>query len=226
MTSEQLAEILWTERRRALDRDTLVPLAETPANVQAVYRRFAAEVAEKLDLPRLRGQVDRGNAEVERDRAFTVAATAVQTLGEQTARTIAAEAERNQLRYERRLLGAARELLDRVATGGLRGWTEAHREAADLAQRIVDEIGHPATDEPALGPSCREQLEKLSTGISALYARCMQGARDNAEYYERVPTAKYELGKAAVWDGVAELLRELVPSVADADHEGAESCAE
>ncbi|MCP9947333.1 hypothetical protein [Actinomadura madurae] len=57
------------------------------------------------------------------------------------------------------------------------------------------------------------EVERLTTGIRDLYARCAQSARDNAEYYERVPEAKYEFGKATAWDGCAELLRELVPGV-------------
>ncbi len=57
--------------------------------------------------------------------------------------------EIEQLRYERRLLGAARMTLDLVAAGDSSRWEQARREAEDLAQRIVDEIGHPVTDEPA-----------------------------------------------------------------------------
>lgn len=71
-----------------------------------------------------------------------------------------AYAEREQLRYERRLLGAARLTLDLVAAGDQSRWPQARREAEDLAQRIVDEIGHPVTDEDALGPTYREQLAR------------------------------------------------------------------
>lgn len=71
-----------------------------------------------------------------------------------------------QLRYERQLLGAAREVLDRVATGGLRDWANAQRQAKDLAQRIVDEIGHPVTDEPALGPEYRAEIRQLRADMA------------------------------------------------------------
>lgn len=75
--------------------------------------------------------------------------------------------ELEQLRYERRLLGAARMVLDLVAAGDSSRWVQARREAEDLAQRIVDEIGHPATDEPALGPAWRERAEKAEEALDS-----------------------------------------------------------
>ena len=77
--------------------------------------------------------------------------------------TRAAE-ERDQLAYERRLLGTARVTLDLVAAGGPERWDEARKGAEDIAQRIVDEIGHPVTDEPALGPTYRAQLQEAQLG--------------------------------------------------------------
>jgi len=57
------------------------------------------------------------------------------------------------------LLGHARRVLDDVAEYG----TSAQRAAAEnLSQRIVDEIGHPATDEPACGPELRDQVVRLT----------------------------------------------------------------
>lgn len=89
-----------------------------------------------------------------------------------------AYAEREQLRYERRLLGAARLTLDLVAAGDHSRWPQARREAQDLAQRLVDEIGHPVTDEDALGPTYREQLAHA------------EAARDRAHFeLNRVYTA-------------------------------------
>lgn len=68
--------------------------------------------------------------------------------------------ELEQLRYERRLLGAARMVLDLVAAGDSSRWDQARQGAEDVAQRIVDEIGHPVTDEPALGPNYRVQIRE------------------------------------------------------------------
>jgi hypothetical protein len=69
-------------------------------------------------------------------------------------------------------------------------------------------IAHARQDVPDL----LDEVERLTAGIRVLYTRCMQGARDNGEYYERT-AAKYEQGKAVVWDGVAEMLRELLPAL-------------
>jgi hypothetical protein len=71
-------------------------------------------------------------------------------------------AELEQLRYERRLLGAARWILDLVAEGTPPQWDAIRASAADVAQRIVDEIGHPVTDEPALGPDMRKRIDELT----------------------------------------------------------------
>jgi hypothetical protein len=69
-------------------------------------------------------------------------------------------AEVSRLRYERRLLGYARMVLDLVAACDESRWPQARTEAADLAQRIVDEIGHPVTDEPALAPPVRDLVAR------------------------------------------------------------------
>ena len=100
-------------------------------------------------------------------------------------------AERDQLRYERRLLGMARRVLDLAAEGGHHGYDEDYirNQARDIAQRIVDEIGHPATDEPALGPSFREQLaaadaerDRMRPVVEAARALREQQRRDVLEY--------------------------------------------
>lgn len=64
------------------------------------------------------------------------------------------------LRYERRLLGVARMTLDLVAAGDVSRWEHLRPEAERVAQMIVDEIGHPVTDEPALGPPIRELIDQ------------------------------------------------------------------
>lgn len=85
------------------------------------------------------------------------------------------QTERDQLRYERRLLGFARIVLDRVAHGNRADWFDSERisaEAEDIAQRIVDEIGHPVTDEPALGPSFRVEIDQLKVAIERVRRLC------------------------------------------------------
>lgn len=62
-----------------------------------------------------------------------------------------------------KLLGPARIVLDRCAEG-LPG---AEVEAADMAQRIVDLIGHSSTDEP---PHALVELEQLRTVADAARA--------------------------------------------------------
>jgi hypothetical protein len=73
----------------------------------------------------------------------------------------ALQAQIEQLTYERQLLGAVRRHLDEIADPQGRYREDAIKTAGDLAQRIVDEIGHPVTDEPALGPGFREQIAEL-----------------------------------------------------------------
>lgn len=71
-------------------------------------------------------------------------------------------AEVARLREKQQLLGAARRLLDEIAgTETPSRLLQLRGPAEDLAQRIVDEIGHPVTDEPALGPSLRDQIDRI-----------------------------------------------------------------
>lgn len=86
------------------------------------------------------------------------------------------------------------------------GWVKAHHERTTIETAAYKDV-----------PDLLAEVERLTAGVRALYLRCIQGARDNGEYYERVPEAKYELGKATVWDGCAEMLRELVPDVSGAE---------
>jgi hypothetical protein len=89
--------------------------------------------------------------------AFSESTAAMLLAGNDVPRLIA---DVDQIRYERRLLGMARMVLDHVAEMEVvqnSDETVAAR-AADVAQRIVDEIGHPVTDEPALGESFRQQI--------------------------------------------------------------------
>lgn len=61
-----------------------------------------------------------------------------------------------------RLLGPARMVLDRCA---MNGGDQERQDAADMAQRIVDLIGHPVTDEPPHAlverDSLRAEVERL-----------------------------------------------------------------
>jgi hypothetical protein len=79
--------------------------------------------------------------------------------------------QRDQLRYERHLLGVARMTLDLVAAGDPTRWDHARAQAEDVAQRIVDEIGHPVTDEPALGPELRAENARLTAELADLRQR-------------------------------------------------------
>jgi hypothetical protein len=85
----------------------------------------------------------------------------------------------DQLRYERHLLGVARMTLDLVAAGDPTRWDQARAEAGDVAQRIVDEIGHPVTDEPALGPELRAENARLTAEV----AEAMTGWRKVTQGY-------------------------------------------
>src|SRR3954468_10950177 len=67
---------------------------------------------------------------------------------------------------QRRLLAISRMVFDGIAEG--RPFTRD--EAADLAQRIVDETGHSVPDEPALGPSFRVEIKRLGEQSALLIA--------------------------------------------------------
>lgn len=95
------------------------------------------------------GQLHMGLAEVNAELAKANAAR------------LEAEKEAKQLRYERQLLGLARLTLDKVAESSAISDRMLRAEAEYVAQRIVDEIGHPATDEPALGPSFHTEIKRL-----------------------------------------------------------------
>lgn len=111
--------------------------------------------------------------------------------------------ELEQLRYERRLLGAARMVLDLIAAGDSSRWEQARREAGDLAQRIVDEIGHPVTDEPALGPGYRAQIHEWRERAGRVEAA-------NARTRERLDELV-----AAGFGAVGDTLRELRAALDD-----------
>lgn len=67
---------------------------------------------------------------------------------------------------QRRLLSISRMVFDRHAEGD----TLSRDDAADLAQRIVDEIGHSVTEEPALGPSFRVEIAELKATVDRVRA--------------------------------------------------------
>jgi hypothetical protein len=120
-----------------------------------------------------------------------------------------AKAEIEQLRYERRLLGAARMVLDLVAAGGPAREEQARREAEDLSQRIVDEIGHPVTDEPALGPSYRVELAEAKEENQRLLARLAE--YENAEGWGTSCTSCARVLDASVAEyGRAERAKEML----------------
>ncbi len=85
-------------------------------------------------------------------------------------RTLFDEAQVSLPIEQRRLLSISRMVFDRHAEGD----TLSRDDAADLAQRIVDEIGHSVTEEPALGPSFRVEIAGLKAAndrVRALHTR-------------------------------------------------------
>ncbi len=64
------------------------------------------------------------------------------------------------------LLRACGGLLDNLAANALS--VNLRRTAGDLAQRIVDEVGHPATGQRALGPDLRAQVRQLTASRAEL----------------------------------------------------------
>ena len=73
---------------------------------------------------------------------------------------------------QRRLLSISRMVFDRHAEGD----TLSRDDAADLAQRIVDEIGHSVTEEPARGPSFRVEIAELKATLDRVRAHAEQWA--------------------------------------------------
>lgn len=121
------------------------------------------------------------------------------------------------LSYERRLLGWARMTLDLVAADDPDRWAQARREAADLAQRIVDEIGHPVTDEPALGPSLRaerDQAEATIARVTALAADLDALAGPDRDWSVRAIDAAAKIRAALAQPG-DEPTHEADPQVVD-----------
>ncbi len=89
---------------------------------------------------------------------------------------------------QRRLLAISRMVFDGIAEGH----PFTRDEAADLAQRIVDEIGHSVTDEPALGPSFRVEIERLQDLISRMradYRAEIAEAEEQITYAQRIDEA-------------------------------------
>lgn len=127
-----------------------------------------------------------------------------------------------QLTYERSLLGHARRVLDQVAESA---WAQGDlaTDAGSVAQRIVDEIGHPVTDEPALGPGYREQIAELEAKLEEM-TRCRDSAlRQLNREDDEAPFELEELisqGIDAVisdWEGDVPLER-VIESIARALH--------
>jgi hypothetical protein len=65
------------------------------------------------------------------------------------------------------------------------------------------------------------ELDRLRRGMRDLYARWIQRARDNGDYYNRT-AEKYENGKAVAFDAAAEEIRLLMGESAQAQTGGAQ----
>lgn len=185
-------EVTWESPTPTVAEPTSGPRA---AQIQAaldVLRRHDVEcacrptqlAAQLVDAVHAAGRDDQGDAlaDLAEERLTTMARRAWRA--EEALN--AARAEVEQLRYERRLLGVARMTLDLVAAGDPTRWDHARAQAEDVAQRIVDEIGHPVTDEPALGPELRAQLadanERADQGEARGWAKAVQALRDGERY--------------------------------------------
>lgn len=133
----------------------------------------ALQRAEKAEAERDRYRTAWWSARIGRAQARQGIAWASHQLNTLAELTREAEAERDQLRYERQLLFAARMVLDQVAFGSRADWFNSEQISAgaeDVAQRIVDEIGHSVTDEPALGPTFRVEIDRLKATIARVQA--------------------------------------------------------
>lgn len=93
------------------------------------------------------------------------------------------------------LLGHARRLLDEVADGREEpGLVKA--AAANLADRITDEIGHPQTDEPALGPDLRAENQRLAATVERLKTATVAALERGDKLAAALDSALAELGPA------------------------------
>lgn len=149
--------------------------------------RVTKDVLAALDLP---GREKALRDEVERQGWELVAAEqACERLRELLSE---AKAEVERLTYERRLLGFARRVLDLVADEEQHAYEATHirTQAADIAQRIVDEIGHPVTDEEALGPGLRDENANLARAVDDLKAANDGLWAERTDLHERMRRAR------------------------------------
>lgn len=131
-------------------KNILLALANDPGPDQ----RDAAADELATELAEARSELQKQDAELRR----------LHTLFDETAQSLPIE--------QRRLLSISRMVFDRHAEGDTLG----RDDAADLAQRIVDEIGHSVTEEPALGPSFRVEIAELKATVARVRKRAEQWA--------------------------------------------------
>lgn len=97
-----------------------------------------------------------------------------------------------------RLLGPARMVLDRCAEG-----VANPSEAADMAQRIVDLIGHPVTDEP---PHALVELDRLRTVADSLATALREIRTSGVEFDDpRLGWVSMQVGRQDLADADAAL---------------------
>jgi hypothetical protein len=90
-----------------------------------------------------------------------------------------------------RLLGPARMVLDRAAVDG---GDDVREECADMAQRIVDLIGHPVTDEP---PHALVERDELRAEVERLRAELANAHDLNGALNRNLVSAGAELERLA-----------------------------
>lgn len=87
--------------------------------------------------------------------------------------------QRDRARYERTLLHQARILLDTITTD--HDIPDHVRDrAAEIAQRITDETGDPATGEPPYGPHLRYAVAEITRIAAPATASPADPGRDHA----------------------------------------------
>lgn len=172
MTDERRTEI--RADKRAMETAEVVELLDEVDRLRALWAAVAKDSRERKAEADGRRQ---HNQRLEDELATRTAQLELRDAEIRRLRTLVDKAEQTLPIEQRRLLSISRMVFDHIAAGR----PITRDEAADLAQRIVDEIGHSVTDEPALGPNFRVEIDQLNATIArvrTLHTRCEGHTRD------------------------------------------------